>query len=95
MNEAEDIGEHVQDRFSTGERLLVVVAGPNGAGKSTFVETFLRPTGLRVVNPDQIARALAEVPNTRLLALVSRNPANGRSLKKSLFFFRHRCEHRD
>lgn len=59
MNQAEDIGEHVQDRLSTGERLLVVVAGPNGAGKSTFVDTFLRPTGLRVVNPDQIARALA------------------------------------
>lgn len=37
----------------------MVVAGPNGAGKSTFVDTFLRPTGIRIVNPDQIARALA------------------------------------
>lgn len=59
MNPADDIGEHVSERLSSSERLLVVVAGPNGAGKSTFVDTFLRPTGLHVVNPDQIARALA------------------------------------
>ena len=59
MKQADDIGEHVQDRLSTGEHLLVAVAGPNGAGKSTFVDTFLRPTGLYVVNPDQIAQALA------------------------------------
>ena len=59
MNGADDIEEHLQDRLSTDERLLVVVAGPNGAGKSTFVDTFLRPTGLHIVNPDQIARALA------------------------------------
>lgn len=45
--------------MTPGERLLVVVAGPNGAGKSTFVDTFLRPIGLRIVNPDQIAQALA------------------------------------
>lgn len=38
--------------------ILVVVAGPNGAGKTTFVETFLQPLGLRVVNPDAITRAL-------------------------------------
>jgi predicted ABC-type ATPase len=31
----------------------VVVAGPNGAGKSTFVDTFLRPTGILIVNPDK------------------------------------------
>jgi predicted ABC-type ATPase len=38
--------------------VLVAVAGPNGAGKTTFVETFLHPLGLPVVNPDAIARAL-------------------------------------
>jgi predicted ABC-type ATPase len=39
-------------------RVLVVVAGPNGAGKSTFVDRFLQPLELPVVNPDAIARAL-------------------------------------
>jgi predicted ABC-type ATPase len=38
--------------------VLVVVAGPNGAGKTTFVDTYLQPLALRVVNPDAIARAL-------------------------------------
>ncbi len=38
--------------------VLVAVAGPNGAGKTTFVEMFLHPLGIRVVNPDAIARAL-------------------------------------
>ena len=47
----------LQEDPSTGDRVLVVVAGPNGAGKTTFVEKFLKTTGLRVVNPDQIARA--------------------------------------
>lgn len=37
----------------------MVVAGPNGAGKSTFVETFLKPTGMLVVNPDDVARGLS------------------------------------
>jgi predicted ABC-type ATPase len=41
------------------ERLLVVVAGPNGAGKSTFVETFLKPTGILIVNPDEVAKGLS------------------------------------
>jgi len=42
------------------ERLLVVVAGPNGAGKSTFVETFLKPTGILIVNPDEVAKGLSQ-----------------------------------
>jgi predicted ABC-type ATPase len=47
------------------ERLLVVVAGPNGAGKSTFVETFLKRTGILIVNPDEIAKRLsADSPET-------------------------------
>ena len=55
----------LQAHLSIGDRILVVVAGPNGAGKTTFVETFLKATGLRVVNPDQIARALApDAPDT-------------------------------
>ena len=31
----------------------------NGAGKSTFVETFLKPTGILVVNPDEVAKGLS------------------------------------
>src|SRR3954464_4134913 len=41
------------------ERLLIAVAGPNGAGKSTFVETFLKPTGILIVNPDEVAKGLS------------------------------------
>ena len=41
------------------ERLLLVVAGPNGAGKSTFVEAFLKPTGILIVNPDEVAKGLS------------------------------------
>jgi len=46
-------------RTRAEERLLVVVAGPNGAGKSTFVETFLKPTGILIVNPDELAKGLS------------------------------------
>jgi predicted ABC-type ATPase len=41
------------------ERLLLVVAGPNGAGKSTFVEAFVKPTGILIVNPDEVAKGLS------------------------------------
>lgn len=44
---------------ASADPLLVVVAGPNGAGKTTFVERYIKPTGLRIVSPDDIARALA------------------------------------
>ena len=37
--------------------IIVVLAGPNGAGKSTFYEAFLRETGLRFVNADEIRAA--------------------------------------
>jgi predicted ABC-type ATPase len=46
-------------RTRAKERLLVVVAGPNGAGKSTFVEAFLKPTGILIVNPDEVAKGLS------------------------------------
>lgn len=46
-------------RRGAEERLLIVVAGPNGAGKSTFVETFLKPTGILIVNPDEVAKGLS------------------------------------
>ena len=36
----------------------MVLAGPNGAGKTTFYRTFLKPSGLRFVNADEIARDL-------------------------------------
>ena len=43
----------------------MVVAGPNGAGKSTFVETFLKPAGILVVNPDELAKGLfPDAPET-------------------------------
>ena len=66
MKSADDITDYVQESLSTGGRILVVVAGPNGAGKSTFVDTFLRPTGLLIVNPDHIARALAPADPTAM-----------------------------
>jgi predicted ABC-type ATPase len=59
MHPANGDGDRVRNTLATADRILVVVAGPNGAGKSTFVDAFLRPTGLHVVNPDQIAKALA------------------------------------
>lgn len=51
--------DDIRARIASETRVVVVVAGPNGAGKSTFVETFLNPLDLRVVNPDAIARALS------------------------------------
>jgi predicted ABC-type ATPase len=59
MSPADGVAERVRNTLASADRILVVVAGPNGAGKSTFVDAFLRPTGLHVVNPDQIAKALA------------------------------------
>ena len=59
MRPAGRAGDRIRDTIGTADRVLVVVAGPNGAGKSTFVDAFLRPIGLHVVNPDQIAKALA------------------------------------
>lgn len=37
---------------------MVVLAGPNGAGKTSFYDTYLRPSGLRFVNADILAREL-------------------------------------
>jgi len=34
---------------------LVVLAGPNGAGKSTFYRTYLRESGIKFLNADDIA----------------------------------------
>jgi len=48
----------IRRQIAASPRVLVAVAGPNGAGKTTFVENFLDPLGIRVVNPDAIARAL-------------------------------------
>jgi predicted ABC-type ATPase len=58
MSARRDETQRIRDRVAAGSRVLVAVVGPNGAGKTTFVETFLHPLGLRVVNPDAIARAL-------------------------------------
>jgi predicted ABC-type ATPase len=38
--------------------IIVALAGPNGAGKTTFYHAHLRPTGLRLVNADIIAREM-------------------------------------
>jgi len=51
-------GRELRRRIGAEKRLIVIVAGPNGAGKSTFVETFLKPTGILVVNPDEVAKGL-------------------------------------
>jgi len=42
--------------------LIVAVAGPNGAGKSTFHHAHLKPAGLRFINADVLAGALAMDP---------------------------------
>jgi predicted ABC-type ATPase len=52
-------GRKRRNRARAEKRFLVVVAGPNGAGKSTFVETFLKPTGILIVNPDEVAKGLS------------------------------------
>ncbi len=59
MNASEKTRRALRRRVRAEERLVVVVAGPNGAGKSTFVETFLKSTGILVVNPDDVARGLS------------------------------------
>jgi predicted ABC-type ATPase len=59
MSDGAETIDALRERLSSDACVLVVVAGPNGAGKTTFVETFLKTTGLRIVNPDQIARALS------------------------------------
>jgi predicted ABC-type ATPase len=65
MSDGAETIDALRERLSSDDCVLVVVAGPNGAGKTTFVETFLKTTGLRIVNPDQIARALSpDAPDT-------------------------------
>lgn len=58
MSSDDSEGQPVRERIAAADRVIVVIAGPNGAGKTTFVETFLPTIGLRVINPDAIARAL-------------------------------------
>lgn len=58
MNSRDEEARQIRQRMAIDSRVLVVVAGPNGAGKTTFVEMFLGPLDIRVVNPDAIARAL-------------------------------------
>jgi predicted ABC-type ATPase len=59
MTDSDGTRRALRRRVRAEERLLLVVAGPNGAGKSTFVETFLKPTGMLVVNPDEVAKGLS------------------------------------
>ena len=59
MADSEETRRALRRRVRAEERLLLVVAGPNGAGKSTFVETFLKPTGILIVNPDEVAKGLS------------------------------------
>ena len=59
MSSRDDERQAIRQQIAAAaSRVLVAVVGPNGAGKTTFVETFLHPLGLRVVNPDAIAAAL-------------------------------------
>jgi predicted ABC-type ATPase len=65
MSDSPEGAGRLRKHLAAGDRVLVVVAGPNGAGKTTFVGTFLKATGLHVVNPDHLARALApDAPET-------------------------------
>ncbi|HEX7899413.1 MAG TPA: STAS domain-containing protein [Planctomycetota bacterium] len=41
---------------------LVAIAGPHGAGKSTFYKAHLASSGLRIVDPDALARELRTSP---------------------------------
>ena len=62
MADSEETQRALRRRVRAEGRLLLVVAGPNGAGKSTFAETFLKPTGILVVNPDEVAKGLSRTP---------------------------------
>ena len=59
MAKADGSRRRQRRRAAANDKFLVVVAGPNGAGKSTFVDTFLRPTGILIVNPDEVAKGLS------------------------------------
>jgi len=58
MSTAADERKILRFRIHAAARALVVVAGPNGAGKSTFVQEFLQPLEIALVNPDALARVL-------------------------------------
>ncbi len=58
MSSAADERNILRFRIHSASRMLVVLAGPNGAGKSTFVQKFLQPLEITLVNPDALARAL-------------------------------------
>src|SRR3954451_2861941 len=58
MTAGDDARGTIRDRVTAESKVSGVIAVPKGAGKTTFVETFLHDLGLRIVNPDAIARAL-------------------------------------
>ena len=45
-----------------GRPTLVAIAGPHGAGKNTFYRAHLASSGLRIVDPDALARELRTSP---------------------------------
>jgi predicted ABC-type ATPase len=51
--------------------ILVALTGPNGAGKTTFYHAHLKPSGLRFLNPDFLAQALALQPKAAAQALAA------------------------
>lgn len=51
--------------------ILVALAGPNGAGKTTFYHAHLKPSGLRFLNPDLLAQALALQPKDAAQAIAA------------------------
>ena len=51
--------------------ILVALAGPNGAGKTTFYHAHLKPSGLRFLNPDFLAQALALQPKDTAQAIAA------------------------
>jgi predicted ABC-type ATPase len=65
--------------------VIIALAGPNGAGKSTFYEVHLKPTGLRFLNADLIARELETDPY-RASEVVAKLRAELVQLRESFIF---------
>jgi predicted ABC-type ATPase len=58
--------EQLSALFATEQPVFFLLAGPNGAGKSTFRRSYIEPSGLPCVDPDEVARQqLGRDPTTQ------------------------------
>ncbi len=55
---AEGTGANSWAGYLDRRPIVVALAGPNGAGKTTFFEAHLKPSGLRFLNADVLAKEL-------------------------------------